>query len=256
MESEILLLDAIASSANRSQSCAWREMCASVACLRLMSSTMRYGGLSISGDTASALESSVAISIRREMLESLTAKLSSKALQKDLMWPKVTSPPPQPQDDLNAYWHTLHGRYTAELKSGLLTTSHWSSSLPQEWVTLSLHLSLDERSILAVRYQGGRAPLTLQLPIDRVGSRESEEELLTFATAKQELSAIVAANNHTAQRAKMVQTKDDRITWWKSRKVLEDRLHHLLQGIEERWFGGFKVRHYNDLGSLLTLLSI
>lgn len=182
-------------------------------------------------------DTSTAITLRREMLASLHDRLYTPPTRDDLKWRDFAEAATSVSAAAN--WKTMYERYSREDALGL--TDALPADLPEEWVVLSLHLAADRQSLVAVRRQAKEPPLILQLPLDRLGHREGEEELLNFWAASTEMMDIIAGANETAQRAKHCVTQEARAAWWKERKSLDRRLAELLVNIETRWFGAFIV---------------
>ena len=176
------------------------------------------------------------------MLECITAKVSHGMMPDDLQWPGSASKARTASGAILAqYWQTLQLRYSADLSQGTPSVGSITASLPLNWAVLSLHLSLDHLSIIAVRHTHGRKPLVMQLPLDRLGKREGEDHLLSFDLARGEMLEIIRGSNTTSQQAKDITSVEGRRAWWKERKELEARLATLLVNIDERWFGAFRV---------------
>lgn len=95
--------------------------------------------------------------------------------------------------------------------------------------------------------------------MDRLAQRENEDCVLNFEAASAELSMIVGAANSTSQRAKHVETEEDKAAWWDERRQQDHRLKMLLENIDLRWLGAFKVSlHTGQSFSLMraTLLIV
>lgn len=186
-------------------------------------------------------EAGVAVATRREMLEVLHAKLTQGILHDDLKWPHaqprltVTKP-------TSTHWLNMETRYVNSMTKGSLPSSSIASRLPHKWSVLSLHMTPDNESLLAIRYDRNRRPVVLQLPLDRVCRREGEEDLFDLQSARSEMSDIIMSANTTSQNAKNMTSMDERRTWWSERKELDKRLASLLVDIEQRWLGAYRVR--------------
>lgn len=176
------------------------------------------------------------------MLDSIHARLSQGILANDLTWPS------HPYESavangasMSGYWQKARSRYITNLNPGSLHDISIVDQLPANWSVVTLHLSPDKQSLLAVRLERHTRPLVLQLPLDRLGKREGEDHLLSFDLAKGELLDIIKASNETCKNAKDTTTVEARKAWWKQRKELELRLATLLVNIDQRWLGAFKV---------------
>ncbi|KAH8099548.1 peptidase family C50-domain-containing protein [Cristinia sonorae] len=159
--------------------------------------------------TARLLDSSAAITPRREMLEVIQHKFSDALAQDDLRWPLITpsgsimqqaprsrkpaiqkrrrdsSPLGSPlfsDDDTdapepastNAYWNFVASRYKAQLydPSDLQTTQ--TSLLPAHWSVISITLTSDQKSLFVTRQCRGTEPLIFCIPLK--GRRDAEDE--------------------------------------------------------------------------------
>ena len=255
-EIEILLTGTAALNPTRSSTRQWRDICSTVAHLRICQSTIgQVSKTKAAAGVAAALEAGTAINLKREMLDILTNRLAGMN-RNDLEWPNTSNLSASCDDTMADYWSAVLSRYTADIGPGRLRNNQLAASLPQGWAALTLHISTDRQSILAVRYIHKCEPFVLQLPLDRLGRRESEDNLLTFEAALEELSSIIEASNHTSQSAKDVQDREGRIAWWRTRKDLEARLQELLEGIEARWLGAFRVSEKQTCQKALYLLSM
>lgn len=185
-------------------------------------------------------EGGTAVTARREMLEVLHTKLTHGILRDDLVWPDA-QPRLTVSKPLNHYWKETEARYQRSTTRGSIPASTMASKLPKAWSVLSLHMALDNESILAVRYDRNHQPIVLQLPLDRVYRREGEEETFGFESARSAMSEIISSANTTSQSAKNMVNIDDRRNWWTERKELDQRLASLVVSIEERWLGVYKV---------------
>jgi hypothetical protein len=138
-------------------------------------------------------------------------------------------------------WQNAEVRYKRYSTGDGMPTSEAATLLSRHWAALSLHLTPDLESIIATRYDNGRPPLVVQLPLDRVGRRDGEDCILGFLQAREELVDIIARANATSQNAKNVVEIEARRTWWSERKTLDQRLAALLGDMERKWFGAFRV---------------
>jgi separase len=116
------------------------------------------------------------------------------------------------------------------------------SPLPSSWAVVSISVSDDMSSMFVTRHQRDVSPVIFCLPFGRQGKREiDEDEGLPFELARDEMRDIVNANDETGRTAKTVTDTEGRRAWWRTRRDLDARLKTLLEGMEEHWFGAFKV---------------
>lgn len=186
------------------------------------------------------VESGTAVTARREMIEVLHQKLTHGILRDDLVWPhsqpRLTNSKP-----LSVHWKQLEDRYSRTTSKGIADSDNISCLLPKQWSALSLHVTPDATSLLAVLYTCDSQPLILQLPFDRVSRRDGDEKIFDLQAARLEMSDITLSANATSQNAKNVTSSEDRRSWWTERKALDRRLAALLIDIEKKWLGAFKV---------------
>lgn len=176
------------------------------------------------------------------MLDGLNSKLAAASHRSDTEWPSTDSATvAHSEDPSRAMWLAMQARYASELSNVTFSVSGVITALPVEWAVLSLHLAADRQSIIAIRYESDRTPFILQLPLDRLGKREADDDLFTFDYAHAEMADIIEQTNLTCSNAKSVTGTADNAAWWKQRKELEMRLAALLVAIDQRWFGAFKV---------------
>jgi separase len=272
-EVELLLLGIIAEGHVQHSPSQWREVCSALANVAMLQGTTsdrssdgvtallasslgkqpRYEVSTVLTFTITA--SQTGITLRREMLDSIQTRLSQGIMPNDLAWPShpyqaVTATGAA----MSAFWQEARSRYIANLNPGSMHDISIVDQLPAEWSALTLHLSADKQSLLAVKLEHDRKPLILQLPLDRLGRREGEDHLLSFDLSKGELLDIIKASNETCRMAKDVTTTEGRKAWWKQRKELDMRLATLLVNIDERWLGAFKVS-LSDFASLTGLIT-
>ena len=185
------------------------------------------------------------MTLKREMLTAIDSKIgTARGSADDLKWPGAsTQNRREAADDLDGqhFWHNARERYAGESDEPSLTDVEWSKVLPAGSAVVSMHLSKDQSTLILVRQGSGSGSIVVKLPLDRMARREGEEESFTFAMAKAELVEIVERCNSSAQRAKGVAAKEDRVAWWQERKDLDARLKTLLETIEHEWLGCFKT---------------
>lgn len=178
------------------------------------------------------------------MLEAIDYKIADSARVDDLHWPLLESAPASDESTQSStlkYWTALRERYRSEAPELNLTDAPFSTILPENWTTVSIHLSTERDCLLLVRHRRREEPLVFKLPLDRLARREGEDESFTYDIALEELTDIITTNNRAAQNAKHIKSKEERLAWWGERKELDERLKVLTQTIEDDWLGAFKV---------------
>ncbi|KAM0746055.1 hypothetical protein T439DRAFT_384325 [Meredithblackwellia eburnea MCA 4105] len=201
---------------------------------------------------AATLDLSLAVTLRREMLEAIDIKLSDRSEHDDLLWPTSNQASTLPGEDgdasSKAFWKGVQERYLIESAEGSLVDQALSTLLPASWTVISLHVAPKQTdptkadSLLLVRHRYQEEPLVFKLPLDRIARREGvdEDDILTLGRVMEELKEIIASSNAGTQRAKAVNGKEERVEWWRERKALDARLGELVCSVEDWWFGAFK----------------
>ncbi|KAI5475793.1 cysteine-type endopeptidase, separase [Pseudohyphozyma bogoriensis] len=241
-EIDRLLGRAVALSQSRSEPAKLRELSLLVASLRAFQSSVGKPIKRAAVAVSSVLDLGLAVTLRREMLEAIEAKLAARTMRDDLIWPTLEiAPSPPTEEPMINYWTSIQERYRSESADVTLVDPNFSTLLPPNWSVVSLHLSTEKDCLVLVRHRRDSEPLVFKLPLDRVARREGEDESFTYAIALEELQEIIAGANDTARRGKaVVDGKDERSGWWKERRELDARLKCLTETMEEAWLGAFK----------------
>jgi separase len=140
---------------------------------------------------------------------------------------------------LRSYWQSLQRKHS----ENTLLAPQDLSSLPTNWVVISVNVTADKTTMFVSRHQANHEPIVFCLPLDRQGKREgeAEEELFTFDAAVKQLTAIIDESNSGARDAKHVVTKEAKEEWWQNRHNLDNRMKELVETMEFCWLGAFKV---------------
>ncbi|EDR03672.1 uncharacterized protein LACBIDRAFT_307113 [Laccaria bicolor S238N-H82] len=229
------------------------------------------------GDTDGSTDVSTAITLRREMLESIEHKFSALQMSDDLQWPLITSdgtPRPRPKierpgrfnvdlesddDDaedsalreetlIQAYWTSIREKYRSQrLDVQSLSTSE-TGDLPENWIVININITDDKSALFISRREGGvegNQPLVFCVPLKgrRDNGDDDEEDHLGFDDAIGELREIVRLSDEGTKTAVNIKSddKEARVNWWKLRGDLDTRLRELLENIEFCWLGAFKT---------------
>lgn len=148
-----------------------------------------------------------------------------------------------PRKDID--WPAPH--QTTQLKHSPLSSAERKlQELPTNWQVVFIGVSETLDCLIMTKYRHGSDPVTFRLGFDRLGRREEEEDLFTYDLAIDDLRDIIKQNNALAQGAKLINTTEGRQTWWTQRRELDDRMRELLESIDKRWLGAFKVRYLLD----------
>lgn len=118
-----------------------------------------------------------------------------------------------------------------------------NSVLPTNWSIITLDISPDGGSLVVSKYNKEMAmPLYVKLPFNRMSDHLDGETIFSFNDAIKELNDIIEASNASIkpEATSIINTKEDRKTWWRLRFSLDLRMQELLAKIENRWFGAFK----------------
>lgn len=190
-----------------------------------------------------------AVTLRREMMDAIVARLARNVRLDDLTWPnllpQVTEPLVVDVDvgPLPSSLEDLRERYRLEVAEPALTETRLSDVLPAAWSLVNICLSGDADALLISRQRQGAEAVVFKLPLDRLARREGDEDLsLPYSAAAATLRDIIDRSNAGTQNAKFVDGKEGRAAWWQERKELDSQLQGLLEGIEDVWLGAFKVR--------------
>ncbi|KAL2879196.1 separin protein [Colletotrichum sp. CLE4] len=124
--------------------------------------------------------------------------------------------------------------------------------IPEAWSVLSVALSDNRKDLCITKLQSGQSPFVLRLPLERVASRDGEDELFDFQHGHDELMDIIQATNASCHNSGDYSAKGAKSAWWAQRENLDNRFKDLLDNVEQVWLGGFKGifsqhRHRADL---------
>ena len=183
---------------------------------------------------------------RRRVAQDSPTRKSSTVLP--LTDRQVSSTDSQP---LRAYWQSLGVKHS----QNPLLASQDISSLPADWVVISINVTTDKTTMFISRHQANHEPIVFSLPLDRQGKREgeAESEQFTFESAVKQLTVIIDESNDGARNAKHIVTREGREKWWEKRHDLDRRMKELVEEMENCWLGAFKVSrslHYRRDSSL------
>ncbi|KAF9528394.1 peptidase family C50-domain-containing protein [Crepidotus variabilis] len=224
---------------------------------------------------ATLLDISAALTLRRDMLESISRKIRPQ-LAEDLRWPSFSEEAgllptaaamdkrlknevfdSEEEDDqehlgesdmLTTYWTSIRAKYDSQLSDLTTLATPDTSELPPNWTIINISLSPDNSSLLMCRREGGRdiqKPLFFCIPLKgrRDHGGEEDEDYLAFPDAIGELRYIVRSSDECTKAAVKIKPDDSeaRSDWWKQRRQLDTRLRQLLENIEYCWLGAFKT---------------
>ncbi|EGO04017.1 hypothetical protein SERLA73DRAFT_84238 [Serpula lacrymans var. lacrymans S7.3] len=219
---------------------------------------------------ARLLDASTAITLHREIMETIQHKFPDVQRFDDLQWPLMTpngSPLPRPiaqaaktrlralegSDDgdndtttddksLKEYWEAILSRYESHtLDTAALSTSR-VDSLPDNWTVVNITITEDKNTMFVCRQRARSDPLIFCVPLK--GRRETDDdEHLTFDDALNELKEIIRLSDQGTRQAAHVKKDDQkaRTAWWADRSALDKRMQELLENIEYCWLGAFKT---------------
>ncbi|EDR03598.1 uncharacterized protein LACBIDRAFT_307095 [Laccaria bicolor S238N-H82] len=253
-----------------------RDAAISLALIKAFQTSLGRPGNGGSVVTATLLDVSTAITLRREMLESIEHKFSALHMSDDLQWPLITSdgtPRPRPKierqgrfnvdlesdDDaedsalredtlIRAYWTSIREKYRSRrLDVESLSTAE-TGDLPENWIIININITDDKSTLFISRREGGvegSQPLVFCVPLKgrRDNGDDNEEDHLGFDDAIGELREIVRLSDEGTKTAVNIKSDDAeaRANWWKLRGDLDTRLRELLENIEFCWLGAFKT---------------
>ncbi|KNZ74935.1 Separin [Termitomyces sp. J132] len=256
-----------------------REAGISLALVQAFRTSLGKSNVDVPNLTASLLDASAAITLRREMLETIRHKFPPDAMD-DIKWPLLVGDgSPQPQtnaeggnarfsftnslqsadkDDtadpneasLKEYWDSVRERHQARMLDPSALSSSQVGNLPSNWTVVHINVTEDKTTLFITRQECGsptRTPLIFCVPLkgrrDNGNNDEDEEQHLTFEDAVEELNKIVKLSDEGTKSAVHVKTEDQkaRAAWWKQRAALDTRLRELLRNVEFCWLGEIKT---------------
>lgn len=214
--------------------------------LKFIRCILGHAPVNAAGEVAALMDFASSITLRREMLDIVRAKLHGPSPVDDTLWPSIAPPTPKSIPIDNDAECALTRQYWTKVQLNHMSDSDYPgtyrpiNNLPSEWRVVSLHLSQDRDSLFLVQHHNATDPLVLKLPMNRQNRREGEEDLFTLSAALEELHNIVSCSNAATQRARHVSGHDEKLTWWTERKELDGRMRRLVENIENHWLGGCK----------------
>ena len=113
-------------------------------------------------------------------------------------------------------------------------------AMPSSWTVVSLKMSESQEHIWVSRYNAGRTPFVIRIPLHREKGFEDEVESFKFDDVKLEMTSIAREANTSAHTTADLSRKGGKTEWWTNRAALDARLRDLLLNIENIWFGGFR----------------
>lgn len=123
------------------------------------------------------------------------------------------------------------------LIQGAISTEQLKTLLPKGWAIISLDICSISGDLLVTKIHLGQAkPILVNIPFNRVSFGCSFEDV------SQKLKNIIEQSNKSTKFdvTSLVKTKEDRKNWWRLRFSLDLELHDLLEGLDERLFGGLQ----------------
>ncbi|KAI5895597.1 uncharacterized protein SCHCODRAFT_01122301 [Schizophyllum commune H4-8] len=256
-----------------------REAAISLAIVRALQTSLGLVDEQGSALAGRLLDTSTAVTLRREMLEVIAQKFPDYDAFDDLQWREVSKDgsakafakaaptrmfanmsldDDSMSDDedneeraLRDYWARVKARYDAagvSPETSVLSTQ----SFPSNWTIVHIAVTEDKRTLFLSRQEGGEQsePLVFCIPLQGRRDNDDDEEYLSFDDALSEMGEIIRLSNESTKSAVNIRNDPEaRQNWWKERAGLDTRLKELLQSIEFCWLGGFKT----ILGSRLNL---
>ncbi|KAF7363579.1 Cysteine peptidase C50 [Mycena sanguinolenta] len=253
-----------------------RDAVVSLALIRAFQTSLGKSGNQDPVLVAGLLDVSTAITLSREMLETIQHKFPPLTMADDLQWPlasRTGSPisltqtvvssrfpsrrnsfgseldvsDDEADDDersLQDYWESVRSKYQSQAPDISTLSASQMSGIPPNWTIVHISVTDDKSTLFVTRQNGGNAqtaPLVFCVPLK--GRRDDDEdEHLTFEDALREFNDIVKLSDEGTRGA--VHVKDDpeaRARWWKERTALDTRMRELLENIEFCWLGAFKT---------------
>ncbi|PCH34363.1 hypothetical protein WOLCODRAFT_95323 [Wolfiporia cocos MD-104 SS10] len=246
-----------------------RETSISLALISALRTMLNSGTDEAAPGVARLIDASIAITLRREILEAIKHKLLDPAMINDLHWPRMTpngSPIARTQfrhthrapnlgdsDDeescdhpetvsLEHFWQSLYSKYQGQTPMESDERRAGEDVLPLNWTVIHVSITEDQNLMFITRQEARREPLVFCLPLK--GRREDNDNVqLTYDDAISELKEILRLNDEGTRQAGNVkrEQKSARAAWWADRYALDKRLQDFLINIEFCWLGAFKT---------------
>ncbi|ODV87668.1 hypothetical protein CANARDRAFT_25911 [[Candida] arabinofermentans NRRL YB-2248] len=131
-------------------------------------------------------------------------------------------------------------KVTSSTESGF---DQLKSVLPSDWLVVSLDICPVTGDLILVKLTSTLAlPISVRLPMNRHMARDIDRSSFTYEDAMKELYSIISDSDTTTKYevTSKVKTKEEKASWWNTRKTLDGRLCKLLKNIENNWLCGFK----------------
>jgi hypothetical protein len=116
------------------------------------------------------------------------------------------------------------------------------NTIPENWLVVSINVCRDSGNLMISRFEHGRSPFMLSLPLNRHSSRDADENSFSFDDGLHILNDIINKSNASchSSRTSKINTKEKRKQWWEERHELDKELESLLHDVEYCWLGGFR----------------
>ncbi|KAH9478241.1 Separin [Psilocybe cubensis] len=255
-----------------------REAAISLALISAFRTSLGDKKIQGSSTMASLLDISVALTLRRDMLDAIANKFPSLQCPDDLQWPPLSpdgAALPRPVKSLSSkfslsslsdsesdsedssrfstkavksYWKTTLARYQSQVLGSFIPSTNETTGLPQTWAVINISVTPDKSTLFISRQDGGldaTEPLIFCIPLKGRrdhGGGDEDDTYLTFDAAIQEMKDIVQSSDDCIKSAVDIKSDDDeaKSNWWKIRGELDVRMRELLENIEYCWLGAFK----------------
>ncbi|KAG0258711.1 hypothetical protein DFQ27_004497 [Actinomortierella ambigua] len=136
---------------------------------------------------------------------------------------------------------SLTGKPVGDAEPSDQFLSDFVDILPSSWTVVSLSMDIERETLYVNRLRAHTMPVILQLPLTRVKQRAADHpEPLTYDLALAELEDILKNSNETLQAGQSLVTREEKLAWWEARKELDDRMHNLLQVMQNHWLCGLQ----------------
>lgn len=202
-------------------------------------------------------EMSKGLSIRREMQRCLIDKLQLRANTQstEMQWPKTFSEEieesvnepvdmdiDEESDWLAAHLTSLNAAYTEEHElDDKEFQEKFVDILPDNWTVCSITMDTSTNHMCIGRLRSGQTPLVVKVPLQRGAHRALQMETASLEEVINDLNDIIHQSDDTIKNSDMYARERNAGQWWQIRTQLDRRLRRLLELVEEKWFGGFKV---------------
>ena len=174
------------------------------------------------------------ITLKREMMSILSSRIKTKS---ESHWSSPITDTMVFDMNSPSLDHRLLTRYENDLHSASPESfiQELLPSIPNTWVICSLSIDVNRGVLYVTRYEQNFEPLVLRLPLAR------HEQSISYEEVFEKLKKILKESNETTANPGLYTGKAGKVEWWRKRKELNMQLKELLDDVDSKWLGGFRV---------------